>query len=112
MGNLADDLPKTIRQMQCEVDEFCKVKGWRDHPVSFGEAMALLHSEVSEALEAWRRHGFEPQDDMQDVGAEFADVFIRLLDDCQLFGVDLEYQFNRKMGYNHKRAYRHGGKRI
>ncbi len=105
-------MSKSLAAMTAEVDEFCKEKGWRDNPVSFGEAMALLHSEVSEALEEWRDHGLEERPDMHDVGAEFADVLIRLLDDCQLFGVDLEEQYERKMHYNRQRSYRHGGKRL
>jgi hypothetical protein len=77
--------------------------------------MALLHSEVSEALEAWRVWGLadntsppvrkavltesrprsvEVQDVLpkpEGVGSEFADILIRLLDDAWLFGeVDLE----------------------
>lgn len=32
-------------------------KGWHDDTRSFGEGIALIHSEVSEALEAYRDHG-------------------------------------------------------
>jgi NTP pyrophosphatase (non-canonical NTP hydrolase) len=67
--------------------------------------MALLHTEIAEASDAWRRWGTEDatqlvvagHEDIQianpkpeGVGSEFADVFIRLLDDCDLFEVDLE----------------------
>ena len=115
---------KTIKEMQAEVDELIEAKGWKDKPVSFVEAMAMLHSEVSEALEAWRNWGLEDATDHETeawnetrpkpegVGAEFADVFIRLLDDCERFGVDLEAEYERKMAYNHTRPYRHGGKPI
>jgi NTP pyrophosphatase (non-canonical NTP hydrolase) len=117
---------KTIDQMQAEVIDFCRMKGWYDKPVSFGEAMALLHSEVSEALEAWREWGLEDWTDSQSeeeeqadilpkpegVGSEFADVFIRLLDDCARFGVDLAAEYERKMAYNRTRPYRHGKKQM
>jgi NTP pyrophosphatase (non-canonical NTP hydrolase) len=121
--------PKSLGEMTAEVDTLVHEKGWRDRPVSFGEAMATLHSEVSEALEAWRVWGLEdktgPDIISNDasgelrwpgkplgVGSEFADVLIRLLDDCALFGVDLEAEYERKMAYNRSRTYRHGGKRL
>jgi hypothetical protein len=77
---------------------------------------------VSEALEAWRRwgtddatHDAEYPDRLnpkpEGVGSEFADIFIRLLDDCDRFGIDLRAEYERKMSYNRTRAYRHGGKR-
>lgn len=116
----------TLEQMQAEVQEFCKAKGWLDKPVSFGEAMALLHSEISEALEAYRLWGTadvtnaanagkivkENPPKPEGVGSEFADVFIRLLDDCERFGIDLRAEYERKMAYNWTRAYRHGGKSL
>lgn len=119
-------MPKTLKKMQDEVVSDNEVKGWYDKEVSFGEAMALLHSEVSEALEAWRDHGMADATPLRDtgdtvrygaikpegVGSEFADILIRLLDDCHRFGVDLTLEYERKMAYNRTRAYRHGGKRI
>lgn len=94
---------KTLTAMTREVLEWCQSKGWYDKPVSFGEAMALLHSEVSEALEAWRiwgtddgtagsaiNPGGDPGAKPEGVGSEFADILIRLLDDCGRFDVDLE----------------------
>jgi len=119
-----------IRDMQAEVMAFCHAKGWAgpgSAQVTFGDTMALLHSEVSEALEAFRDHGLsdatldhhdrlhgicihgEKRGDCptqpglpkpEGVGSEFADVLIRLLDDCDRFGIDLAFEFNRKMAYN------------
>jgi NTP pyrophosphatase (non-canonical NTP hydrolase) len=99
--------PKTLAQMTAEVVENNTARGWYENCVTFPEAMALLHSEVSEALEAWRKWGLDDATGLQTVfsgddfkteavikpegaGSEFADIFIRLLDDCYLFGVDLE----------------------
>jgi NTP pyrophosphatase (non-canonical NTP hydrolase) len=106
---------KSISQMTSEILDVCHAKGWYDQPVSFGEAIALLHSEVSEALEAWRRWGTGDATGAdgkpEGVGSEFADVFIRLLDYCSRFDVDLEAEYERKMAYNRSRPYRHGGRR-
>jgi NTP pyrophosphatase (non-canonical NTP hydrolase) len=95
--------------------------GWYDEPVPFMTAMALLHSEVSEAVEAWREHGTEDFTNTnsingqlqkpEGVGSEFADIFIRLLDCSNRFGIDLAAEVERKMDFNATRSYRHGGKR-
>jgi len=84
--------------------------------------MALLHTEVSEAVEAWRKfgtadaiytesdggqHGSKPEG----IGSEFADILIRLLGTAMRWDIDLEAEFRRKMDYNHTLPYRHN-KRI
>lgn len=142
---------KSLATMQAEVVEFCVAKGWSGPGApekTFGDCMALLTSEVSEALEAFRVWGLKPmvrfkfdprqafgkptldvtgmdcsrvsEDDggynadvkPEGVASEFADVFIRLLDDCDRFGIDLEAEYERKMRYNRTRSFRHGGKAL
>jgi NTP pyrophosphatase (non-canonical NTP hydrolase) len=82
--------------------------GWWDEPVRFKTAMTLLHSEVSEILEAWRRWEFvdktagahwewdqitgeyiEKLPKPEGFASEFADVLIRLLDDDPRFNLRL-----------------------
>jgi NTP pyrophosphatase (non-canonical NTP hydrolase) len=111
-----------LQQMQHEVWLVNMEKGWYDAPVPFFQAMALLHSEVSEAVEAYRNWGTEDQTPFspvafgqelqkpEGVGSEFADILIRLLDDCQRWGIDLAAEYERKMAFNRTREYRHGGK--
>ena len=50
---------KTLKEMTAEVVENNEAHGWYEKCATFPEAMALLHSEVSEALEAWRKWGLE-----------------------------------------------------
>ncbi len=45
------------------------------------------------------------------VASEAADIFIRLLDFCETWGIDLEEEYEKKMAYNRTRAVRHGGKK-
>lgn len=65
-------------------------KGWYDQPVSFLEAMALLMTEVVEVSDAYNTDGLlggwqsRPQ-----MTSEFADCYIRLVDDASRFVVDL-----------------------
>lgn len=131
---------KSLEAMMRRVRKFNVAKGWRvdgDHLVpdangrTFGDDIALIHSELSEALEAYRDHGLEPyiaigegeQIQLVDPGeygpckpegvpSELADVFIRLLDTCAHLGVDLEREFRMKMDYNDIRSNRHGGKNL
>jgi NTP pyrophosphatase (non-canonical NTP hydrolase) len=111
-----------IQDMQERVLEVNKANGWFDDDRRFGEDIALLHSEVSEMLEAYRDHGVS---DMtagllrngdpakpEGVGSEAADVLVRLLDTCERYDIDLSSEFNRKLAYNTTRGYKHGGKNL
>lgn len=50
---------EAILAMQKEVSDWCHEKGWEPDPKrTFGDECALLHSEISEALESYREMGF------------------------------------------------------
>lgn len=114
----------TLWDMMEEVYVNNVAKGWFDQDRTFGDGIALLHSEASEALDAYREIGLAYRDKKtcectkecacirkpDDVGSEYADLFIRLLDECKRNGYDLEYEYRRKMAYNRTRPARHGGK--
>jgi len=78
-----------------------------------GEMIALMHSELSECLEALR-HGNKKSQviDMTHAEEELADVLTRLMDFCFNRGFNLPKAFMLKMQYNKTRPYRHGGKRF
>ncbi len=77
-----------------------------------GTLIALMHSELSEALEYLRRGN--PRDDKipkySGAEAEFADLVIRVLNMCESRGYRLGEAILAKMQYNRTREYRHGGK--
>ena len=103
-----------IRETQTKVHQWALSKGWEIRPEDFPEMIALLHSELSEALEAWRDRGFDDwvtvEGKPEGVGSEFADTVIRLLHYCEVTGIDLPFCIAVKMKYNETRPYRHGGK--
>lgn len=102
---------------------------------NFPEVLALIHSEVSEALEAYRdglginkmyyKHpdGTVCREDAlcplstseetkpEGIPSEMADILIRVLDACGAYGIDIESAVRSKMEYNRTRPERHGGKR-
>ena len=77
-----------------------------------GEMIALMHSELSEALEGFR-HG-NPRDehcpDITSVEIEMADCIIRILDFCHGFGFNIGAAVAAKMEYNESRPHKHGKK--
>ena len=86
--------------------------GWYRNPETgetiernFGEVVALMHSELSEALEADRK-GLKddklPHRDGREV--EFADCIIRILDTGAALGLDIAGALIEKNRYNRERA--------
>lgn len=75
--------------------------------------LALITSEVSEAIEAVRGGAFDEtvlDEKPEGLPAELADVVIRCLDLAEGLGLDLAAAIERKMAYNRGRPVRHGGK--
>ncbi len=119
-----------INELAKQVHENAKSKGFFDSEKNIGEMLCLIHSEVSEALEADRkdRHtkssiigvngwvsnaDFKPsfernvKDTFED---ELADVMIRVMDLAAFKGIDLEAHIKAKMRYNAMREHKHGKK--
>lgn len=97
-----------------------RANGWYDGELSKrspAELIALMHSELSEALEEFR-DGHAPNDvryvngKPEGPGVELADVVLRIADMAGFMGIDLAGAIAIKHQYNTTRSYRHGGKRF
>lgn len=95
---------KSINELCKAAFETATAKGWHDEKRETGTLLALIHSEVSEALEADRKG------DTENFSEELADVCIRIFDLCGSKNIDLEGAIEKKMEKNKGRSYRHGGK--
>ena len=85
-----------------------------DASYNFGEKLALMHSELSEALEYYR-HG-DPESDhipgFSGIEEEYADCIIRIMNSAQRHGFRIAEAVLAKQAFNASRPFKHGGKKI
>ena len=79
---------------------------WFENDYKIPAILALITSETSEALEAFRKR------DSNNFAEECADQIIRVLDLTAGLGIDIDYQIKKKLEKNKTRGYRHGNKRV
>ena len=125
-----------INELAKQIHENSRAKGFYDEPKNTGEMLCLIHSEVSEALEADRKDNYSDNHYIQEMEAEgytwkdsetsfksafeksvkntfedeLADIMIRVMDLADFKGIDLEYHIKMKMAYNSLREHKHGKK--
>ncbi len=129
-----------INKLSEEIHENAIKKGFYESEKNIGEMLCLIHSEVSEALEADRKHKYTVIDKEwyikgmaeKNYGATFfdddvfkenfersvkntfedelADIMIRVMDLAGYKGIDLESHIKAKMRYNALREHKHGKK--
>lgn len=81
-----------------------EVKGFGVSPeeINVYEKIALIHSEASEAMEAYRHKNMDGKDGFAE---ELADVMIRTLHLAGVYKIDLEKEILKKVKYNENREW-------
>lgn len=107
LNELGYHIHETARQKGFYDNEHIKgvLRNTAPNPSLLPEKIALMHSELSEALEAWR------DEDEDQVGEELVDALIRILDTLYWKGYDIDAIVLAKMEKNRDRPYLHGRKR-
>ncbi|MCL8207732.1 MAG: nucleotide pyrophosphohydrolase [Actinomycetia bacterium] len=94
-----------INTLAAEIHATAVQKGFWDPGLdtNLGTRLMLIVTELGEAMEEYRRNGVTDH-----FGEELADVFIRLLDVAEGYGVDLGAAVDAKMTRNRERPRLHG----
>ncbi len=104
MSNL-NQLSKDVHENNVQAGWWTDLKTGKPKDRNVGELLCLVHSEVSEAMEGYRK-GLQddklPHRTMFEV--ELADVIIRICDIAGKFNLDLDGAIAEKRAYNANRA--------
>src|SRR5512135_3876871 len=94
--------PIGLNQKMLDVRALADGKGFSSDPARIWEMLALIHTEVSEATDAYKKG--EP---MEHVGEELADAVIRILHLYSALNLDPEQSFQDKMKRNWERPFKY-----
>ena len=94
----------TIKELTKLIKIQAEEKGFGAKPedVNVAEKIALIHSEVSEAYEAYRHKNIDGKDGFKE---ELGDTIQRVLHLCAIFNIDIEEEILKKINSNKDRKW-------
>jgi NTP pyrophosphatase (non-canonical NTP hydrolase) len=89
----------TVRELTKLIMQQAKKKGFGTKPneINVAEKIALIHSEISEAFEAFRHKKMNGKDGFKE---ELGDAVQRILHLCGIFSIDVEKEILKKIKLN------------
>jgi len=101
---LSNEQKKSFSSVQKLCFSLAKSAGWHDINREDGTMIALIHSEISEALEGFRKNLMDKHiTHRQASEVELADAIIRILDFSEKKGYDMAGAISEKLKYNQHR---------
>ena len=97
-----------------EIEEACNHCGIDHRPNLAIELLGLCHSELSEAMEAARKHPIETWADSttkDTMVREMAGTIVRLMDMAEYFNLPLAEAIEEEIAHNKTRGFKHGWKK-
>lgn len=94
--------PLGLNEKMLQVRALADAKGFSSDPARIWEMLALIHTEVSEATDAYKKG-----ESFDHVGEELIDAIIRILHLCSALNLDAEALFHKKMKRNWERPYKY-----
>jgi NTP pyrophosphatase (non-canonical NTP hydrolase) len=91
-----------LNQKMQEVRALADGKGFSSEPARIWEMLALIHTEVSEATDAYKKG-----ESVEHVGEELTDAIIRILHLMSALELDADKLFQDKMKKNWERPYKY-----
>jgi len=99
---MKDKRPVGLNDYVQDVRTLCDTKGFSSAPERIWEMLALIHTEVSEATDCYKKGC-----PMEEVGEELIDTLIRIFHLLSALDLDAEAIYERKMAKNWERPHKY-----